>query len=171
MIDGWDRYLGIEKEFIEASYYMSLDNDNAYSEFLTKETILMGSLIEAAIKKLCANLGEVNTGNMGQYKTTILQGAPGIRRFGSKLIRSGRVITPFKDLETHKKIKWWDVFMNTKHSLVDENASCRNALEMLSAYQLLLVIAEIFDASNDDKDKIVAYTYFNSPQLLVPDDN
>jgi len=75
---GWQRYLSIEQEFAAARYYVSFSVGNAYSEFFTREVILLGVEIEAAFKELCRRINNSTPGNMGDYKSIILGTYPRI---------------------------------------------------------------------------------------------
>lgn len=77
-IYGWQRYLGIENDFLEALFYVSFDIKDAYSEFFSREIILLGSEIEASFKKLCESINGATPGNIGEYKAIILEAYPGI---------------------------------------------------------------------------------------------
>ena len=68
MIYGLQRYLGIERDFLKAQFYVSFDNKTAFSEFFSREVVLLGSEIEAAFKELCFLIDGRKPGNMGEYK-------------------------------------------------------------------------------------------------------
>ena len=166
-IYGWQRYLGIEQEFITAREYVSLEQDNTYSEFFTRAVIIFGAEIEGAFKTICKNLMENESGNIGQYKETILSNYPGIVDLGCSIRGSNRELFPFKEWNLGK-LNWWDVYSHVKHSLVDKNATCFESLQMLAAYQLCLFIVEAGRGNYSERDYIRAYSAVDAPKLLVP---
>ncbi|WP_029200398.1 hypothetical protein [Oribacterium sp. NK2B42] len=120
-IYGWQRYLGIEQEFITARQYVSFEQDNTYSEFFTRSVIILGAEIEGAFKKICSNIDGSALGNIGQYKEIILGVYPGIVSLTCAMRGSERRLQPFEDWDK-EKLSWWDVYANVKHSLVDKDA-------------------------------------------------
>ena len=133
---GLQRYNGIEKEFIEAQYYVSFDLDSVYSEFFTREIILIGSEIESAFKELCHRIDGSTPGNMCDYKSIITH-MPRITEISVRNKQNGRCCYPFREWNDGK-LHWWTVYTELKHNIVDEKANLGIALEMLQAYLLLL---------------------------------
>lgn len=160
-IYGWQRYLGIEKDFLEAQFYVSFDISSAYSEFFTREVILLGVEIEAAFKELCSRTTGTVPGNMGQYKDVILSNYPGIVDIYVKNKQTNIIEKPFENWD-NGRLTWWDAYTNVKHNLIDQNATLQVALSMLKAYELLLfcVAAKQGDFSID---------YLSTPKLFIPD--
>ena len=163
---GWRRYLSIEEDFLKARYYVAFDVKTAHSDFLSKSIILLGAEIEHAFKKLCELIDEkAKRGNIANYKKIILQEMPGIVNLKSTLRENEEVqFFPFKDWQKGR-LSWWDIHNNIKHSDDDENATMNVALNMLSAYQLLLFLIEGY---NGEK-RHTAYTQIEIPRVLIPD--
>ena len=134
---GWERYIGIERDFISAKFYVSFGQENVYSEFFTREIILLGTEIEAALKELCKRIDGSTAGNMCEYKNIILTAMPKITQIAVIEKNSGRCCYPFYNWDV-AKLDWWDVYTGVKHNLVDEKANLGVALKMLQAYELLL---------------------------------
>ena len=72
---------------------------------------------------------------------------------------------PFKDWK-NERLVWWDAYVHVKHSITDKQATLNVALNMLSAYQLLLFVAEA--CTGIDNEHKYAYSHMNSPRLLTP---
>ena len=160
-IYGWKRYLGIEKEFLDAQYYVSLDIETVYSEFFTREVILLGAEIEAAFKKLCHQLDpNSSAGNIAQYKNIILGFYPGIVDFEIQNNQTHTVTKPFIGWDK-KSLPWWDIYGNVKHGLLDQAATSKVATDMLKAYEVLLIC---ISAKRGDLD----LNYIELPQLYMP---
>lgn len=134
---GWQRYLGIEKDFLDAQYYVSFDLTDVYSEFFTREIIFLGAEIESAFKELCSRLGNTSAGNISQYKTTILGEYPCIEDIGIINKRNNSISKPFEQWNI-KSIAWWGVYTGIKHNIVDRHATLKIAMDMLQAFELLL---------------------------------
>ena len=166
-IFGWQRYLGIEQEFITARQYVSFDQDNTCSEFFTRSVIILGAEIEGAFKRICKNANGIEPGNIGQYKEIILENYPGIVNLTCTMRGNERKLFPFDGWD-RGKLLWWDVYANVKHSLVDENATCAIALKMLAAYQLCLFIVEATEQTYLENDYLRAYSAIDAPKLLIP---
>ena len=50
---GWQRYLSIEQEFLAARQYVPYKlMKSAYSEFFTRQVIILGAEIESALKRV-----------------------------------------------------------------------------------------------------------------------
>lgn len=134
---GLERYLGIEKDFIEAKFYVAFDQDNVYSEFFTREIILLGAEIEAAFKELSNRIDCSTPGNMGDYKRIILSCLPQIVSVSVCEKQSGKYHFTFETWNIGA-LKWWSVYTGIKHNLVDTNANLGVALTMLQAYLVLI---------------------------------
>lgn len=164
---GWKRYLSIENDFIKAQEYVSFDISNAYSEFFSKAVILLGSEIEAAFKKLCNEINGSTPGNIGEYKDIILTELPNLGALKSIMREDQtREYYPFKDWN-QGPLPWWDVFVDTKHNLVDKSATLDVAMNMLSAFQLLLILVDAY--SHITGKCCLAYTQLEIPRLLILD--
>ena len=163
---GWRRYLSIEEDFLKARYYVAFDVKTAHSDFLSKSIILLGAEIEHAFKKLCELIDkDADRGSIADYKKIILQEMPGIVNLKSTLRENEEVqFFPFKDWQ-QGPLSWWDIYNNIKHSDDDKNATMKVALNMLSAYQLLLFLIEGYNG----EESHTAYTQIEIPRVLVPD--
>ena len=161
-IYGWQRYLSIEQDFIEAQYYVSFDIKDVYSEFLSREVILLGSEIESAFKELCKRINGSMPGNIGQYKQTILSFYPGIINVGVINKQTNEVQIPFKDWD-NGALSWWDIYSNTKHALVDKTATLQVALIMLQALELLF-----FCITEKSASSYFSLDYLETPKLFKP---
>lgn len=154
---GLQRYLGLEKEFIEASYYVSLDQEDVYSEFFTREVILLGTEIEATFKELCNRINGSTPGNMSQYKEIILARFPNIVRISVCEKQSKKTTLPFENWD-NSQLDWWNVYTGIKHNLVDAQATLGVALKMLQAYLILIFCVT---AMKED----VYFDIFETPKL------
>lgn len=183
---GWQRYLSIEKEFAEVRQYVPYElMTTAYSEFFTRQVILLGAEIKAAMKQICKNVTpDEERGNIGFMKGILLGHFPKVVSWHCTIKTEEIVITPFEGWDK-ESLAWWDVFTNTKHNLVDEAATYEIALKMLAGYELLLLLVEATDPEREefttegiggsvwnefeDGGKIRRYTCIDCPTLLVPD--
>ena len=164
---GWRRYLSIEEDFLQARYYVAFDVKTAHSDFLSKSIILLGAEIEHAFKKLCELIDEkAKRGSIADYKKIILQEMPGIVNLKSTLRENEEVqFFPFKDWQKGR-LSWWTIHNNVKHHKDGEKkATMKVALNMLSAYQLLLFLIEGYNG----EESHTAYTQIEIPRVLVPD--
>ena len=159
---GWQRYLSIEQDFIKAQYYVSFDIKDAYSEFFSREVILLGSEIESAFKELCKRIDGSTPGNIGQYKQTILSFYPGIINVGVINKQTNEIQFPFKDWDS-STLSWWEIYSNTKHALVDKTATLQVALIMLQALELLFFCITTKSASSS-----IFLDYLETPRLFKP---
>lgn len=157
---GLYRYLGIEEDFIRAQYYISFDNRDAYSEFFTREVILLGTEIEAAFKELCVRIKGKVPGNIRQYKEVVLLEYPNIVNIGIKDIKTNMIEKPFSGWD-NGSLPWWDKFINVKHNLVDKEATIHVAVTMLQAYLLLLFCISATSGN-------ITMEYRNVPKLYSP---
>ncbi len=169
MINGWQRYLSIEEDFLKARYYVSFDIDNVYSDFFSKSVIILGAEIEAAFKDLCRAISGKAPDSIEKYKNVILESFPNIDVLKSTLREDNqREYYPFKGWK-NKRLSWWDVYSKIKHSSVDTKATLETAVTMLSAYQLLLFLVATYTCEVDSNEYIIAYTQLDLPRLLIPD--
>ena len=181
---GWQRYLSIEQEFLMVRQFVPYSMMGcAYSEFFTRQVIILGSEIEAAFKKVCEFAGLSGAGNMGQYKQTILGAYPKIEEWSCVIKTEDITLRPFEGWSG--KLPWWGIYTNVKHGLVDKDATYEIALKMLGAYELLLLLVEATDPDREElTDKAIGgaiwnemaengktkrYTCIDCPALLVPD--
>lgn len=158
---GLQRYIGIEKEFLEAQFYVSLDQNSVYSEFFTRQIILLGSEIESALKELCKKINGSTPGNMSDYKSIILAHLPNITEINVCNKQNGMRCFPFK-CWNEGKLQWWSVYTELKHNIVDEKANLGIALEMLQAYLLLLFCINAMDGN-------IYIDYIHYPKLYEVD--
>lgn len=158
---GLQRYLGIEQEFITAQQYVDLSLETAFSEFFTREVIILGVEIEAAFKELCRRINGSTPGNMADYKSTILSTYPNIVNVYVKNKRTGTIEYPFREWDIGP-LPWWSVYTQVKHNLIDRAATAGIALSMLRAYELLLFCVE---ATNGD----FSFGYMDTPKLFIPE--
>ena len=161
-IYGWQRYLSIEQDFIKAQYYVSFDIKNAYSEFFSREVILIGSEIENAFKELCKHIGGSGPGNISQYKQIILGYYPGIVNVGIINKQTFEIQKPFNGWD-EGSLSWWDKYVGTKHALVDQNATIQVALTMLQALELLF-----FCITTKTTSSFFTLDYLDTPKLFRP---
>lgn len=182
---GWQRYLSIEAEFTGVRQYVPYNlMKTAYSEFFTRQVILLGSEIEAAMKQVCKNVApDEERGNIGFIKGIILKNFPKIVSWSCKIKVEEIIITPFENWD-RVNLDWWDVYTNEKHNLVDKAATYEIALKMLAAYELSLLLVEATDPDREEftdeaiggnicnevtEGGIKRYTCIDCPTLLVPD--
>lgn len=158
---GLQRYLAIEQEFNNAQYYVSFENKSAYSEFFTREVLILGSEIETALKVLCNRIDGSFPGNFAQYKSTILNAFPGIVRIGVCNRKTSEIIYPFENWDKGELL-WWNVYTSIKHNAVSREATIDIALSMLQALELLFFCIE---ATVGD----FSIEYMEMPRLYIPD--
>ena len=161
-IYGWQRYLSIEQDFIKAQYYVSFDIRDAYSEFFSREVILIGSEIESAFKELCKHINESRPGNISQYKQIILAHYPGIVNVGIINKQTHETQRPFDGWDKDS-LSWWDKYVGTKHAIVDQNATIQVALTMLQALELLF-----FCITTKITSSVFTLDYLDTPKLFIP---
>ena len=143
---GWDSFLFIEEKFLEAKNYVAFEEKNydTYSLFFSNIIVLLGTRIEAAFKELCSHIDNTQTpGNIGQYKGIILKEYPNIEKCETQLIDSNLKFQPF-DGWSNKKLNWWNCYTNLKHNLAANKLNLKVALDMLSAYFILLLINKLY---------------------------
>lgn len=161
MIYGWQRYLGIEQDFLKAQFYASFDLEEVYSEFFSREVILLGAEIEAAFKELCRRINGAEPSNIGDYKRIILGEYPGLVNTYVRNKQSNENQYPFREWDSGP-LTWWRIYTDTKHNLVDRAATLGVALTMLQAYELLLFCIEATKGS-------FIIGYLDQPKLFIPD--
>ncbi len=167
-MNGWDRYLSIERDFLVAKEYVSFDLIKTYSDFFSKAVILLGAEIEGCFKQICDGLGKSDAGNMSEYESTILGQYPGIAHLRSHMVESQTVFMPFRDW-SEERLVWWSVYTGVKHSVVDHEATMGIALNMLAAYQLLLFVIHMQKALKAGlSGSIETFLLSESPRLLIP---
>lgn len=158
---GLQRYLGIEQEFITAQQYVDLSIESAFSEFFTREVILLGVEIEAAFKELCSRINGSTAGNMADYKSIILGEYTNLANIYVRNKRTGAIYYPFQGWDIGP-LPWWSVYVQVKHNLIDRAATVGVALSMLRAYELLLFCVE---ATNGN----ISVGYMDMPKLFIPE--
>ena len=160
---GWQRYLSIEKEFVDARYYVSFSVENAFSEFFSREITFLGSEIETAFKELCYRINKSTPGNMGEYKEIIVKSFPGLVDVFVKDIETGKISVPFQDWDK-TRLEWWDAYTGVKHNVVDATATLRIAVQMLQAYEILLFCIGAIEGD-------LEFNYLDNPKLYTPEFN
>ena len=143
---GLKRYNSIEKDFIDADFYVSLTQNSVFSEFFTREIILLGAEIDSALKELCKRTNGSTLKNMGEYRPKVIEYLPNITKIPVSNRENGMLYYPFENFDKCKP-KWWDVYTSLKHNIVDENATLGIALEMLQAYLLLIFCIEALNGN------------------------
>ena len=170
MIYGWQRYLGMEKDFLEAEFYVSLDQSEVYSEFFTREIILLGAEIDSAFKELCRRLDGTMPNNIGDYRRIILAHLPNIIKVS--VCTKGTPYGPFEGWDTGP-LQWWRVYSKMKHNIVDNEATLGVAMAMLQAYQLLLfcitAVSEDVRLNLIDMPKLVEVKLPGNAGAVYPD--
>lgn len=137
MIYGLQRYLSIEHDFINAEYYVDPQIRNVYSEFYTREVILLGAEIEAALKQLCRYIDNSEPKDMKDYNRIIIKEYPGIVNIATQNIQTNLVECPFMNWDK-ERLSWWHVYTTVKHNAVDKSATAGVSLTMLQAYEILV---------------------------------
>lgn len=162
-IYGWQRYLGIEKDFLQAQFYVSFKCEKVYSEFFTREVILLGAEIEAALKVFCSKIDSTKRPkDMKKYSQIVLGKYPGITEIEVKS-RNPEVVAgkPFEGW-SEGELPWWKVYTTVKHNVIDNSATSQVALQMLQAYEILLFCVSADNGSFELKN-------IDMPQLYIPD--
>lgn len=172
---GWERYLYIEQEFLNARQYISFEIKGAYSDFFARCIILLGAEVEAAMKQLCAELDSSNAGNISDYKKAILSHFPNIVNFKVRLLCTDEEIAPFHGWD-NGQLSLWNTYTDVKHSLsIKQDATLKNALDILAAYQILIFVIQAqknIKTGNFNKGttatEAYAFSLINQPKLLIP---
>ena len=105
-LDGiWNYYLSLESDLSNTSRYIEpLNQENVHSFEFAKLLILACTEIESVFKSICYSItGTQVTGNMGEYKRTILGKYPRITEAVVSVARLGKPIMPF-DGWSHGKL-------------------------------------------------------------------
>lgn len=167
----WENYLIIEGEFIEARKYLSFErtvNYEADSPFLHNEIVLLGSKVEIAMKKLIFYANDDNkfrASDISDYKHALLTICPDLEKYETKLINNDLKFIPFSNWSSNK-LQWWDAYSSIKHGS-SRLAKLEHALNLLSAYQILLLIIHVMQSKEANEDKVF-YTFAEMPKLLDP---
>lgn len=171
----WEKYLSIEKDFIDAKRYVDFvpANYNVSSDFFSNEIILIGSLIESSLKHL-ANLRDpgCSVGNFGEIKGQILTQFPKIVLAETHLNGTEKVFSPFSGWNDGP-LDWWESYTDIKHGKL-EKASLKLSLVMLSAFEIVLFLihseqVRIGEISNPDRNRtFVYYSFSEMPSLIIP---
>lgn len=144
---GWENYLVIENEFIEAKRYLSFDrpaNFEADSPFLHNQIVLLGSLVEIAMKKLIDYHNpekSFSPGNINEYKQLLLTMLPDMEQYQVRLLNTETLITPFANWSS-KKLQWWEAYNQIKHGS-SRLPKLDHALNALAAYEILLHLIHV----------------------------
>lgn len=166
----WDKYKVIEKDFIDASKYVTFNEANydTVSEFFDNEIVLLGSEIEKTVKFIAKKASEKKPGNISEYKEVLLKTFPNIKSYIILFMGTNISIKPFGDWEEEKKLFWWDIYGDVKHGLNSENSkpTMKIALYMLGAYYLLLRLSHYVQFYPND----VEYSPYEWSRLIDWDD-
>lgn len=166
---GWDNYLIIENEFIEAKKYLSFErqvNFETDSPFFHNEIVLLGSLVEIAIKKLIEFENPDNKfapNKISDYRRLLLFLFPDIEKYHSTLIYSDIILKPFEGWSKNR-LKWWEAYSSIKHGS-SRLPKLEHALNLLSAYEIILHLIH-FEEAKLAGDKYIFYQFTEMPRLL-----
>lgn len=164
----WENYLIIESEFIEAKRYLSFErqaNLEADSPFLHNQIVLLGSLVEIAMKKLISFHNpekKFSPGNISDYRQLLLTIYPEIEEYKTLLLNTEIVFTPFANWSS-KKLQWWEVYSKIKHGS-SRLPKLDHALNLLAAYEILLHLIHVEEGKVAGDDAF--YSFREMPRLL-----
>ncbi len=162
---GWERYLNIEREFLIARQYVSFSEVGSMcSDFSIKTSVLLGSHIEAAMKKICKLISGSEQSKIDEYKEIILGAYPNIVNWTAKLFNE-KDYKPFENWNKNR-LSWWDAYSEIKHNIINGKVTFDDALNMLGAYQCLLLVVQMKEHI-EEKD-VLAYDFSNHPQVFIP---
>lgn len=151
----WDKYLVIEKEFIEAKKYVDFidANFNTVSIFFHNEITLLGSEFETACKYMAQKTKKDIPGSIREYKTLLFDLFPDVIKYRVSFLGSNISINPLGEWsEEGKNGKWWDVYTDIKHGTnpKDSKPTLEIALKMLGIYYLILNLIHNIEAYPKD---------------------
>lgn len=170
----WEKYLNIEKVFIDAKRYVEFipENYSVSSDFFSNEIILLGALIESSLKYLAKLRNpDCSVGNIGEIKKQILSRFPRIVLAEAHLNGTKEIFAPFSDW-ANGTLGWWDSYTDTKHGEL-EKANMKLSLTMLSALELTLYMVHSEQLKNGDikspnGDKAnVYYSFSEVPSFMI----
>ena len=164
---GWEQYLIIEEDFIAAKKYINFTQNNYQvdSIFLRNEIVLLGSEIEIAFKKLINYLEPTtDAGNINQYKEKILLYYPNIVNFQTNLLGTEQIFQPYQNWDADR-LSFWDSYVNIKHGINNVLATLKLALDMLSAYEIILYFIHA-EETRRQGGKEIEYFPLEWPKLL-----
>ena len=169
---GWDTFLFIEEEFIQARRYIDFTTTNmsATSVFFSNQTILLGAEIEKAFKYLIQLIdSDKSRGNMADFKQESLLHYPKIPDFYTYIKDEEIKFYPFHAWHTNGgKLSWWNVYNEEKHG--NKKSTLKDCLELLSAFEILLLIIHSEEINHPEfriKEKqYIRYSITDLPKLL-----
>lgn len=143
IIKYWKYYSSLEKQFIETTRFVSLDQRN-FKCFSDKFAILLqaaGSELDSFFKAFCGfNLDDYKT--IADYYTAVTQKWPDIINQEIDVIDAKIKIIPFQKWNAQQpkqSLVWWNAFDDIKHNRSEkvEQANLENVLNCLGALFML----------------------------------
>ena len=167
---GWEEYLVIESDFIQARKFLAFDrqsNLDADSPFLHNEIVLLGSKVETAMKVLIKSGidKEVIVKSISDYKALLLVMAPDIERYQVTIVGSdASPIRPFEGWSS-SSLSWWSAYSEIKHGSSSRLPKLEHGLNLLAAFEILLHLIHVIEAKNRNESHVV-YGLSELPKLL-----
>lgn len=167
--DIWNYYLTIEEDLKNTSRYIEPQNqDKTYSFEFAKIILLAATEIEAIFKLLSKGEDEKEYGDIGKYKSKILEKYPRIGETVVCVPRWGKYIKPFDNWES-TSLFWWDSYQKIKHSMWTHFCKATYETAAYSTAALYVLILYLSKNQNidfeDDSSKYICSDY--TPQTLT----
>jgi hypothetical protein len=161
----WQYFLAIESDLEATSRFVEFSKKNyaTYSIEFARILLSCGSEVDVVAKALCQKIvpnGEY--GNIGDYKTTIINTYKKFSTFEVSFPRYGFSIKPFEEWPG-QKLSWWDAYTDVKHhrDIYFEKANLENALLSVGGLFALVLYYYKDDLSKPD------FRWPSFPKLMV----
>lgn len=143
----WNYFLVLEDDMNNTTRYIEpLGNEEVWSFEFLKTLILSCTEVESIFKIMCREIDDTKSaGDIGTYKSTILQKYPKVVDAKVTVKRLGKDIKPFEGWDKGP-LAWWDAYQHVKHNRENhfKEATYKNAVTALSAlYVLILYLSKI----------------------------
>ena len=141
----WHYFLILEKDFKETLNYVHLDEANlkTFSFEFAKLLVNISTEFETICKLICKEIDGSSSGNIKEYKETILNKFPKIWSTPVYIDKASQTeIHPLKKWETvGGRLEWWNAYNNIKHERHKyfEEATLKNSLYALGGLLILEV--------------------------------
>ena len=115
-----NQYSLLEKDFIEATQYVTFESDNyqTYSNVFSKLLLQIGSEVDNILKSICEIEGRTY---ISDYAKEVLNRYPGITAQKVIIRDNQQVLIPYQGWcinEPSKSLKFWDAYNSVKHDRI-----------------------------------------------------